>query len=325
MFKKYRVHFNYWCVLNMFIILWVFFICGITNAQYYSPSNDSPAISTGNNAGITLYSKAVIVMPIKISSDKSNSGEIKLHWTASGDDNDSGQAYGYDLRYQTVLGGPINSDSRWQAAISIVNEPAPSLAGSIDSVLASGFVIGQSYYFAIKAYDNAGNYSALSNSPLRIASDLGYFLTIQTQGYGEIFCEPEKEIYSYGDEIILYAEPDDYWNFDGWSGDIISQINPIYFYITDDLIVTAIFTTDFIPGDANGDGNVVGSDVTYLVRYFANLVPAPDPYYAGDCNGDCRILGNDVTYLIGYFRGTGSQPVRGDCTGDLISILDKKR
>ena len=68
-----------------------------------------------------------------------------------------------------------------------------------------------------------------------------------------------------------------------------------------------------IPGDANGDGRVLGSDVTYLVGYFRGVNPPPNPYLAGDANGDCLVLGSDVTYLVNYFRGTGPAPVRGDC------------
>ena len=69
----------------------------------------------------------------------------------------------------------------------------------------------------------------------------------------------------------------------------------------------------FVPGDANGDGNVLGSDVTYLINYFRGINPVPDPIYAGDANGDCRLIGSDVTYLVSFFRGVGEPPVDGHC------------
>ncbi|MCP4582933.1 MAG: hypothetical protein GY839_15085 [candidate division Zixibacteria bacterium] len=69
----------------------------------------------------------------------------------------------------------------------------------------------------------------------------------------------------------------------------------------------------FIAGDANGDGMVIGSDVTYLVQYFRGQNDPPDPLLAGDANGDCLVIGSDVTYLITYFRGLGEPPVYGDC------------
>ncbi len=70
---------------------------------------------------------------------------------------------------------------------------------------------------------------------------------------------------------------------------------------------------DFLPGDANGDWWVTGSDVTFLVGYFRSANPRPDPFLAGDANGDCVLTGPDVTYLVNFFRGTGDPPIRGDC------------
>lgn len=69
---------------------------------------------------------------------------------------------------------------------------------------------------------------------------------------------------------------------------------------------------DYVPGDANGDGNVMGNDVTYSVRYFKGLGnPPPDScpyqggwlYSGGDANGNCSYTGSDVTFLVGYFKG----------------------
>jgi hypothetical protein len=78
-------------------------------------------------------------------------------------------------------------------------------------------------------------------------------------------------------------------------------------------VTIAVEPEVFLPGDANGDGRVIGSDVTYLVQYFAGNNPPPDPLYAGDANGDCQVIGSDVTYLVNYFRGDGPAPVDGSC------------
>ena len=74
---------------------------------------------------------------------------------------------------------------------------------------------------------------------------------------------------------------------------------------------------NYTPGDVNGDGNVIGSDVTYAVTYFRGGANPPDScqlnngdwlYTAADANGDCRFIGSDVTYLVNFFRGsTGPQ------------------
>lgn len=68
------------------------------------------------------------------------------------------------------------------------------------------------------------------------------------------------------------------------------------------------------PGDINGDGDVIGSDVTYGVQYFRGIgAPPADScwddttsswvYVAADVNGNCQFLGSDITYLVRYFRG----------------------
>ena len=74
-----------------------------------------------------------------------------------------------------------------------------------------------------------------------------------------------------------------------------------------------------MPGDVNSDDQLIGSDVTYLVQYFAqNNPPPPDScwndstgtyhYAAADANGDCQVIGSDVTYLVNYFRMENSGP-----------------
>ncbi len=61
-------------------------------------------------------------------------------------------------------------------------------------------------------------------------------------------------------------------------------------------------------GDANCNGSVTGSDVTYLVGYFKGTQVEPCALRAGDANADGRINGSDVTYLVRYFKGLGPPP-----------------
>lgn len=71
---------------------------------------------------------------------------------------------------------------------------------------------------------------------------------------------------------------------------------------------------DYVPGDINGDGQCIGTDVIYAVRYFKmNGLPPVDSCYldstlnyiytAGDCNADCRFTGSDIMRLVAYFKG----------------------
>jgi hypothetical protein len=98
-------------------------------------------------------------------------GEVSLRWTAPGDDGYSGRAAGYDLRYQPYSVGPINTEAEWINATRAVGEPSPSPAGQVDSMVITGLEYGAIFYFCIKAFDSAGNYSVMSNSPIVAAGD----------------------------------------------------------------------------------------------------------------------------------------------------------
>ncbi|RKX18256.1 MAG: hypothetical protein DRP26_05535 [Candidatus Zixiibacteriota bacterium] len=84
--------------------------------------------------------------------------------------------------------------------------------------------------------------------------------------------------------------------------------------IRDVYLVRVGYPCDYVPGDINGDDNVMGNDVTYGVRYFKGIGPQPPDscwndstsswlYSAGDVNGSCTFMGNDITFLVGYFKG----------------------
>jgi hypothetical protein len=78
---------------------------------------------------------------------------------------------------------------------------------------------------------------------------------------------------------------------------------------------TLIDTTyvNYLPGDANNNGDVNGIDVIFLVSYLKGAGPAPDPMLAGDANGSCEVNGLDVIYLVSFFKGSGPAPFRGNC------------
>ncbi|MCP4683925.1 MAG: hypothetical protein GY867_00620 [bacterium] len=86
-------------------------------------------------------------------------GSLTLSWTATGSDGSSGTASQYDIRYSTST----ISDANWNSATPITGEPAPSVAGSSESVVVTGLNSSTTYYFAIKAADEVPTWSALSN------------------------------------------------------------------------------------------------------------------------------------------------------------------
>ena len=87
------------------------------------------------------------------------SGTINLSWTAPGDDQNSGTASQYDLRYSSSTITTAN----WNLATAAVGEPSPLLAGTNQTFTVSGLNQGATYYFAMRAVDESGNWSVMSN------------------------------------------------------------------------------------------------------------------------------------------------------------------
>ena len=93
---------------------------------------------------------------------------INLNWTAPGDDGNSGTVTRYLIRYSTK---PI-TEGNWDSAADARTDHEPSSPGSREAISISGLVKGADYYFAVKASDEAGNLSALSNVVIRTAGML---------------------------------------------------------------------------------------------------------------------------------------------------------
>ncbi|MDZ7302325.1 MAG: Ig-like domain-containing protein [candidate division KSB1 bacterium] len=85
---------------------------------------------------------------------------VSLAWTAPGDNGLEGRATRYDIRYST---NRILTDTDFDRAVPIPETVTPGEGGGTDSVTLTGLNQGTYYYFAIKAYDEVNNVSALSN------------------------------------------------------------------------------------------------------------------------------------------------------------------
>ncbi len=89
------------------------------------------------------------------------SNSIALTWTAPGDDGDAGTATAYDLRYSTSGITELN----WPEAVEVAGEPDPVAGGLPEAFTVTDLDPNTTYCFALKAVDDKGNESALSNSP----------------------------------------------------------------------------------------------------------------------------------------------------------------
>jgi hypothetical protein len=116
------------------------------------------ATKTRQSAG-GLY--AAQIAEIQVFDASAVNGPVTLTWTATGDDGKIGTATRYDLRYSTA---PIINLSTFIAATQVSGEPTPGPAGTLQSMdvnLPRG-----TFYFAIRATDEAGNDSGVSNVPV---------------------------------------------------------------------------------------------------------------------------------------------------------------
>ena len=93
---------------------------------------------------------------------------MKLSWTAPGDDGTTGTAFRYLIRYGTSI---INTQAAWDNATPVLSGiPTPRAGGTTgETITISGLTQGATYYFAVRAQDEASNTGALSNSPSAVA------------------------------------------------------------------------------------------------------------------------------------------------------------
>ena len=89
----------------------------------------------------------------------SSAADIEVTWTAPGDDGNVGTANQYDIRYSLT---PITT-ANWNQASTVTGEPSPQVAGSTETFTITGLQDNTTYYVAIKAADEASNWSPLSN------------------------------------------------------------------------------------------------------------------------------------------------------------------
>ena len=91
--------------------------------------------------------------------NEAGSSHLRLAWTATGDDGNTGRASSYDLRYSTT---PITDDASFALATPAPG-PDPKPAGQAESHEISGLAFSTLYHVAIQALDEFGNRGPVSN------------------------------------------------------------------------------------------------------------------------------------------------------------------
>ena len=96
-------------------------------------------------------------------------GEIRIDWTAVGDDGNTGTATSYIVKYSYT--GPITTEALFNAATTYNQSWAPKTAGQAESQVMSSLTPGANIWVSIKASDEAGNVGSLGNCAETIVRD----------------------------------------------------------------------------------------------------------------------------------------------------------
>ncbi len=92
-------------------------------------------------------------------------GSVDLTWTAPGDDGLFGTATMYEIRYAH----DSLTETNWETATVNAFPPVPVASGLPQTATLAGLTPGDMYYVGIKAYDDAGNASVISNCDTAVA------------------------------------------------------------------------------------------------------------------------------------------------------------
>jgi PKD repeat protein len=124
--------------------------------------NSNGSVSNGHPVSIGAETPADNTPPADVNTltiGLTTQTSMTLDWIAVGDDNNSGTASFYDLRYSTSEITPGN----WTSATQVTAEPAPQLVGEVESYTVADLSPSTTYYFAVKVGDEIPNWNSLSN------------------------------------------------------------------------------------------------------------------------------------------------------------------
>jgi hypothetical protein len=110
---------------------------------------------------LAVFAGALLLLlaPMLARAQGAGADSVTLQWTAPGDDGSIGKATVYFMKMSLA---PITAGN-WNSANSVAGPPAPLVAGTRQSVVVRGLSRDTTYYFAIRAQDDAGNIAPISN------------------------------------------------------------------------------------------------------------------------------------------------------------------
>ena len=133
------------------------------------PASSASPVAVQANSFDTIAPSTVIGLSAQ---PGASPGSVELRWIAPGDDNSTGTAAAYVVRYNTVPIVVDEDENTWITSTDVTGEPVPNPAGSLESMTVTGLEMGRTYYFALRSEDEVSNVSGVSN--LAMASPQTY-------------------------------------------------------------------------------------------------------------------------------------------------------
>jgi len=113
---------------------------------------------------IGVLTTLVLLLSVSTRCKDAAAAQVTVEWTAPADDGadcTTGPATGYDLRYSTAA---IN-EANWAAATKApgIDTVVPTACGGTEEFVVTGLSPNTTYYMGVRAVDDAGNWSLISN------------------------------------------------------------------------------------------------------------------------------------------------------------------
>ena len=136
-----------------------------------------------------------------------------------------------------------------------------------------------------------------------IFEEIQLYLALSSDGSGNIQVDPDKDSYSYNEEVTLTAVPDDGWEFAEWSGDLESSQNPATITMDTDKEITATFEKTHLnliySADGSGTIQVDPERDSYTFNEEVTLTAVPDDGWEfTEWSGDIETSQNPVTITM---------------------------
>lgn len=167
------------------------------------------------------------------------------------------------------------------------------------------------------------SYSLETDSGVSITPRVSYFDQNNNLPVNRCFYF-DADSFSVSSADHIYSDSSEFettigWPADGWhryyfrfSDGQLTATTPM-----DSILIGTPGECQYFPGDINSDGQRIGGDVTFGVRFFKGIGSQPPDscymdstatylYVAGDVNGNCEFRGSDITRLVAFFKGAAS-------------------